>query len=273
VIVRLVRDQANKTFDMYLQRVRKFSTTLPDTVLPPPGSTEVATAGATRIGTQNDTSWAGWAISSFTNKMTAAKGDMQSGTNGAPTKPAEPRSTSMPPQRALASTAAGNATNEKSTLDRPSTPSFDRTSSDQYFGGPSFDDEEVDDAWGNMDEDSFFDAPTENSTSRTPRSPSKPVTFDDGGEPDFAGWLNAQAQAKSKKPLPKGLGKVKEAIPSRPSAGPRSTTTGSVGSGIGAKKLASTTVKPKPGASAAKKIDTKPKEETNEDDGWGDAWD
>jgi hypothetical protein len=32
-------------------------------------------------------------------------------------------------------------------------------------------------------------------------------------------------------------------------------------------------VKPKPGASAAKKIDTKPKEETNEDDGWGDAWD
>jgi SCY1-like protein 1 len=272
VIIRLVRDQANKTFDAYLQRVRKFGTTLPDTVLPPPGSSETSTTGATRIGTQNDTSWAGWAISSFTNKMTTAKGEMQSSTNGVSTKPNEPRSTSMPPPSATAPIATRTTVAENFTLGRSSTPDFARTSSDQYFGGPSFDDEEVDDAWGNMDEDSFFDAPAEQSASRNPRSPTKPVAFDDGGEPDFAGWLTAQAKAKSKKPLPKGLGKAKETVPSRPAGGPRSSTTGSVGSGTATKKLASAVVKPKH-AATTKKIETKPKEETAEDDGWGDAWD
>jgi len=179
----------------------------------------------------------------------------------------------MPPPRASAPTSANAAVTAKPNIGRPSTPSFVETSSDQFFDGPSFDDEDADDAWGNMDEDSFLDAPAEQSSGRNPRSPTKPSAFDDGGEPDFAGWLTAQAQAKSKKPLPKGLGKAKEAAPSRPSAGPRSSTTGSVGSGVGAKKLASTTAKPKPAATSAKKIDTKPKEEANGDDGWGDAWD
>ena len=109
-----------------------------------------------------------------------------------------------------------------------------------------------------MAEDDFFDAPSEHKP-----PPAPPVSFDDGGEPDFEGWLSAQAQAKSKAPLPKGLAK--------PSAPARTTTTGSVGSGAGAKKLASTIAKPKP-PPATKAISTKPKETAAEDD-WGDAWD
>ena len=67
-----------------------------------------------------------------------------------------------------------------------------------------------------MAEDHFFDAPSEHKPTPAPL-----IIFDDGGEPDFEGWLNAQAQAKSKAPLPKGLAK--------PSAPARTTTTGSVG--------------------------------------------
>lgn len=120
------------------------------------------------------------------------------------------------------------------------------------------------------EEDSFFDAPS--SRRRTP-SPVAHVAFDDGGEPDFAGWLAAQSKSKSKKLLPKGLSKpsASQDSTSRPMVGSRTTTTGSVGSGIGAAKLASTTMKPK--VVAPKKVDTKPREVEIEDDGWGDAWD
>ena len=114
-----------------------------------------------------------------------------------------------------------------------------------------------------MAEDSFFDAPA------TKPAPA-PVSFDDGGEPDFEGWLNAQAKAKSKDPLPKGLAK----LASKPAANgrmpvTRTTTTGAVGSGAGVRKVASTVVKPN--VVVPKVIDTKPKEVAEDD--WGDAWD
>lgn len=115
-----------------------------------------------------------------------------------------------------------------------------------------------------MEEDSFFDAPTEASKAKTP-SAANP--FEDDGEPDFAGWLAAQAGKKTgAKPLPKGLAKP---VNGRPAAA-RSVTTGSVGSS-GAKKAVSavSAVRPKP--VVAKKIDTAPKE-TGEDDGWGEGW-
>lgn len=106
-----------------------------------------------------------------------------------------------------------------------------------------------------MADDDFFDASSESKPAAAPA-----ISFDDGGEPDFEGWLKAQAQAKSKSSLPKGLAK--------PAAVTRTTTTGSVGSGAGLKKLASTVAKPK--APPSKSISTKPME--IEDD-WGDAWD
>ncbi|KAF2086151.1 ARM repeat-containing protein [Saccharata proteae CBS 121410] len=78
---KLVRESANKTLEVYLARIRKYQQTLPETVLPPPAAIGT-TAQAPRIGTpQNDTSWAGWAISSFTNKITAATGEIEPNPN------------------------------------------------------------------------------------------------------------------------------------------------------------------------------------------------
>jgi len=101
---RIIRDQANKTLNVYLERVRKYSLTLPDTILPPPDS---ASAGGTRVnspqpnaaagGVQAGSQWMGWAISSFTNKLGTATGEMQSeGTANTATRPDLNRSSSTP---------------------------------------------------------------------------------------------------------------------------------------------------------------------------------
>ena len=124
-------------------------------------------------------------------------------------------------------------------------------------------DPEVEDAWGDIDGDSFFDAPM------TSKPAAEPANFDDGGEPDFEGWLNAQAKAKSKPPLPKGLTKPSSLGPARQSAA-RTTTTGAIGTGPGPKRLANARAKAE--LAPKKEIDTKPKE-TGPDDDWGEAWD
>lgn len=123
-----------------------------------------------------------------------------------------------------------------------------------------------------MEEESFFDAPSEGiPTTKTESKVSAANPFDDNGEPDFAGWLAAQAQKKpGAKPLPKGLAKPAVSANGRPASDGRVATTGSVG-GSGAKKTAVTAVKSQPKLVVAKKIDTAPKE-TGDDDGWGDGW-
>jgi SCY1-like protein 1 len=132
-------------------------------------------------------------------------------------------------------------------------------------------DQEPDDAfeaWGTMEDedDSFFDAPSSRKQSPGPR----PATmYDDGGEPDFAGWLAAQSQAKSKKPLPKGLTNTSK---TRPNVADRTKSTGTMGSGSGAQKLLNTTSKPKVTV-PVKKVDTKPRETESTEEGWGDDWD
>jgi SCY1-like protein 1 len=95
----------------------------------------------------------------------------------------------------------------------------------------------------NDDFDSF-DSPGQSSKQPATTTAST-ATFDDDGEPDFAGWLAAQSQKKPTKALPKGLSKSSAA--KKPAAKPA------------AKPI------------AAKKIDMKPKE-TDDDDGWGDGW-
>ena len=111
-------------------------------------------------------------------------------------------------------------------------------------------------------EDSFFDALAD--VSKTKTAPSAANPFEDDGEPDFAGWLAAQAGKKSgQKALPKGLAKPANG---RPVATGRSNTMGSTG-----KPAAASVVKPKPKPVVAKKVDTAPKE-TGEEDGWGDGW-
>ena len=256
---KLVRDQANKCFDVYLQRIRKYGNSLPDTVLPPP-STASANGATPRMGTpQNDSAgWAGWAISSFTNKIGTASGEMQP-TSTKPHPPPIDRSSSMPPpvdNSRFPSITASASNLHRQAVTGTSTPARISTPTEQNFTDP-LEDEDIDDAWGEMAEEDFFDAPAESKSKDT-----QPVNFDDGGEPDFEGWLKAQAKAKTRGPLPKGLAK-----PSAPVI-TRTTTTGSVGSGTGPKKLANTV--PKPKNNPAKPISTKPQDT---DDDWGSAWD
>lgn len=271
IYFRIVRDQANKTFDIYVQRIRKYGTTLPDSVLPPPTTTNGA--NAPRMGTpQKDTGWAGWAISSFTNKIGAANGEIQpkQPTLVASARPAiGSATTSGPPSN---SASASNLQRQALTSTQPSisnTLVFTRTSTDHLFAAAQTEDDDLDDAWGEMDNDgnTFFDAPTtENTTRKTAAAQPAAAAFDDGGEPDFEGWLKAQAMAKkggAGKGLPKGLAPKSTGASSKPNL-TRGTTTGSVGQGQGTKKLAES------GGKVGKVIDTKPREE---EDDWGDAWD
>lgn len=222
---------------------------------------------------QNDVGWAGWAISSFTNKIGTASGAME-------TKPAAPAPRA---QSADGRTSPSNAPLEPSrssasasNLHRQAVgavvaPPLVRTPTDQFFSAVQDADDGVDEAWGEMEDEPFVDAPSEQKPTPAPAPLS--VSYDDGGEPDFEGWLNAQVKAKSKAPLPKGLAKsTKPAAATANGRLPvtRATTTGGVGSGTGIKKVASTTTKPNVVQTTI--IDTKPKEETGDDD-WGDAWD
>lgn len=261
----MIRDQANKTLDTYLQRVRKHGNTMADTVLPPTAHAEVeASKSDARIGTPNDKSWAGWAISSFTNKITTANGEIQPTLNGKAAETDPTRSASVP--RPAKSSPPAQLELPKDT--RPAPKPLGRSLSDQpvpvlQMHEPEDEEEEeeaddVFDAWGAMDDDNDEDPFTAAVASPKPLSPDPahkpaPVPYDDGGEPDFAGWLAAQSKAKAKKGLPKGLNKT-----STTNAGTTRST------------LAST-AKPRTVAAPAKTIDTKPKEEEIDDD-WG-AWD
>ncbi|RDW91424.1 hypothetical protein BP5796_02589 [Coleophoma crateriformis] len=262
---KLIRDQTNKAIDVYLQRVRKYAAEMPDSVLPPPSSVDNST-NAPRMSTPQPSasegaSWAGWAISSFTNKVSAAAGEIQ------PTSTPDPRSSSAPQTPRPAPTTASASSLHRQVVSPPaaSTRTSTSSASADYFAPIDTPGEDDGDAWGDMDGDSFFDAPTETpKVSTTSKSAANP--FEDNGEPDFAGWLAAQAQKKpGAKPLPKGLGKPANGA-ARPAAPARISTTGSIGTS--AKKAAAPVVK-KPVVS--KKIDTAPKADDG-DDGWGDGW-
>lgn len=228
-----------------------------ETVLPPPTtSTAEPTKSDARIGNSNDKSWAGWAISSFTNKLAAADGEIAP--TAAPGKPSEdiPRPASVP--RPAKSSPSVQPEPSNKTL-RPAAHPLSRSQSDRPV--PIVQDEwhdaeegdDVFDAWGAIDEDEDkgVDPFTAAVASPNPSSPdptankASATPYDDGSEPDFAGWLAAKNQAKTKNPLPKGL--TKSTAAAKPAAKPR-------------------VVAP------VKKIDTKPKDE-DVDDGWGDAWD
>ena len=251
-----MRDQANKCFDVYLQRIRKYGNSLPDTILPPPAAAS-SNGVPPRMGTpQNDNAgWAGWAISSFTNKLATASGDMQPKAMNTQL-PNIHRSSSMPPANTahLPLVSASVSTLHRQAVTGSSISADTNAPAEQYFRGSLGDEQGFDEAWGDLADDDSFDAHT-----KSEPGIASIINFDDGGEPDFEGWLKAQAQAKKKPPLPKGLKK--------PSGVTRTTTTGSAGNEAGQKILASAVTKAK--APAARLIDIKPKE--MEDD-WGDAW-
>lgn len=271
---KIVREQANKTVDSYLHRVRKYALTMSDTALPPTEGPNLTNVSAARMGNQSDTSWAGWAISSFTNKVATASGTMDPATNGhAKTGQNGSASVSLPTSGRATPTV--QLSSSKPVQSRPVI-AASQAEEDADFGAAESEANDAFDAWGTMDddEDTFFDATA--SRKMTP-SPGPAAAFNDGGEPDFAGWLAAQSQAKAKRPLPRGLPKPASgtgaSLSVRPVAGDRTISTGSVGSGIGTRKLASTTVKPKVTAPVVKKVEAKPAASASAEDDWGDAWD
>lgn len=294
---KLIRDQASKTIDVYLSKIKKAAASMPDTVLPAEGA--ASAAGGPRMSTPQPTesaaaSWAGWAISSFTNKLSTAAGEIQSTAtppNGsaAPSPPPQQQQQQQPkPSTASASTLHRQALKSPA-LSTSSTPSLATAAAKDPFSSSFHDDATPDyddaaDAWGDMDDmveddndndnDSnepsgaadFFkaaDRPTAATTTTTiPRRANKPsaatpkatpTPFDDGSEPDFAGWLAAQAEKKKGgglgKGLPKGLAKTS-------------------GGAAAVKKSTGGAAVAKTKAAPAKKIDMKVKE-SEEDDGWG----
>ena len=260
---KLVRDQASRTMDTYLQRVRKHASTMAETALPPVENGNPATAPSARMGNQNDTSWAGWAVSSFTNKLGSARGDMASASsNGVPqtrSTPASGRATpTMPGQ--FASERPSAASSPKPRVVQPM--NADKASMSQPDIEVEDWNEDPMDAWGTIDGegDSFFDAP---STKKQTPGTGPAVAFDDGGEPDFAGWLAAQSQAKTKtkSSLPKGLIKpTTSRLVARPQP-ERAASTGVLGKTSQVSK------------SASKPATPQPKEPDPTEDDWGDAWD
>ncbi|KAF3924339.1 hypothetical protein ABW21_db0209801 [Orbilia brochopaga] len=79
---KIIRTQAQKTFDVFLARIKTLTANMPDTAIPPTSSADAngvtGGAAAPRMGTpQTDASWAGWAISSFTKTLTSVTGEMQ----------------------------------------------------------------------------------------------------------------------------------------------------------------------------------------------------
>lgn len=243
---KLVRDSANRTVDVYLQRIRKAAAGMPESVLPPP---QAADASAPRMGTPQpaeNSGWTGWAISSFTNKLSAAAGDMQTANSSGAVSP---RPTSSSGVESKKPTTTSTSSLHRQALKSPPaqlsrTPSATASVVANSFLHPD-DGDDGGDSWGDMnDDDGFFDAPAEQPTKKTTTASATPFGDD---EPDFAGWLAAQSQKKNpnSKTLPKGLSK--------------STAT--------KKPLAKPAAKPV----VAKKIDLKPKQ-TEDDDGWGDGW-
>ncbi|KAK7419355.1 Nuclear aminoacylation-dependent tRNA export pathway component [Neonectria magnoliae] len=240
---KLIRDAANRTMDIFLQKIRKAASTMPDSVLPPP---HVADVAAPRMGTPQHTEnagWTGWAISSFTNKLSAAAGEMQTDSAARAVSPKPTPSPGLEPKKP----AMSSASNLHRQAVKSPPPNVSRKSSSSIVAEsfwPADDGDDGVDSWGDMGDDDGFGAPAKQPSKQSATASTTP--FDDGDEPDFAGWLTAQSQKKSgmSKPLPKGLSKSAAKKPlARPAAKPV----------------------------VAKKIDMKPKA-ADDDDGWGDGW-
>ncbi|KAL3424429.1 hypothetical protein PVAG01_03710 [Phlyctema vagabunda] len=265
---KLIRDQASKTLDTYLQRIRKFAATMPDSVLPPPSTVDASGVAAPRMSTpqpsaSESASWAGWAISSFTNKVSAAAGEIQTTS----TPESRPSSAPLNNQPTSAVSASALALHRQAVISPPAVSARTSTPStpNDYFASTETSADDEMEAWGDMEEESFFDAPT-STTLKATTTKSTANPFEDNGEPDFAGWLAAQAQKKpGAKALPKGLAKPAANGSARPAAAGRVSTTGSVGT---TKKPAVPVVKK---TLPSKKVDTAPKA-ADDDDGWGDGW-
>ena len=189
-----MRDQANKTLDIYLQRVRDYSASMPESVLPPPSEQRetLASNDAARIGTPSDKSWAGWAISSFTNKLTSAEGEIQPTTKVQTEISDSARSSPVPRIHSKVTSP------ERKDLRRAV---LERSTSDQVIPTSGQERGRTSESWTNDDDDDDpFGGFGDNKRSSSPA----PVTVEDNGEePDFAGLMAAKSKTKVKKPAAK----------------------------------------------------------------------
>lgn len=249
---KIIRDSANRAIDTYLQRIRKAAADMPETALPPPqaaGANVAPRMGTPQTTEQSGGGWTGWAISSFTNKLSAAAGEMQSANSpSTATSPAPEARRPAVTSTASASNLHRQAVSSPQETSRGSSPNPSAIAS--AFAPPDDTMEDEGDAWGDMgdmdENDGFSAAP---STSSKPTAAASATPYDES-EPDFEGWLAAQAQKKKPgtKPLPKGLTKSTTTAAKKPAAKPA------------AKPVVS-----------KKKIDLKPKDD-DDDEGWGDGW-
>lgn len=227
-----MRDQANKSLEIYLLRVRKYGQILPETALPTSSTNAQPTINASRSENTQDT-WTGWAISSFTNKVAGVRGEIQTGTNGASSdrpalavrsETARPASNadgiqqkpfslgSLPASAAQSSsslpTSSFAETDDNRTSDNTLENPLDITLPNEWANGP---DPLADPLQQSTSRSSTFnpfaDDDIDSNTVTPTFSTTTKETVDE--EPDFAGWLAAQSKnkskAKSNKVLPKGL--------------------------------------------------------------------
>lgn len=254
---KMIRDQASRSVDAYLQKIRKAAASMPDTALPPPTGED---APAARMGTPQPSGggqgWTGWAISSFTNKISSAAGEMQPKAAAATYSALSP----SPAMELRKSTGGTASPMHRQALKSPNPEASNVSSPSASVVADAFWQDDTtadngDDFWGdiNEDDDSFGETSQEKPAASAPKTTASATPFDES-EPDFAGWLAAQSQKKSglAKTLPKGLSKA--------------TT---------AKKPVAAKPAPKPAAkpAPAKKINLAPKAAADdEDEGWGDGW-
>lgn len=225
---------------------------MPSTVVSPSVPSE-SNEPEPRVVAPSDSSWAGWAISSFTNKIGSANGDIEPTPNPSKTTGPEIARAASAPRPSKPDSSHESHKQVPRHVAQPLNRSMSDRPAPVVHNDEPEEGDEVFDAWGAMDDDEpDVDPFTAAVTSPEPSSPApqaSPAPYEDG-EPDFAAWLAAKSNTKAKKTLPKGLNKA--------------GSTNSVAT-------RSTTAKPQTVA-PAKKIDIKPKHEEVDDD-WGDAWD
>jgi len=276
--LRIIRVQAQKTLDVFLQRVRTLTENYPETASPPPQATDGATGAAVavanipRIGTpQTDDSWAGWAISSFTKNLSKAVGELESTNNTA--APASNGSSGMGPRTSsepsigklgvLVPTPRATSPAPSSNLRKSfTTPAVHKPSG---FLGDDDNEDNDPDAWGDLEEESFFDTP----------AAKPPPAMVDSEELDFASLIQPK-----KKELPKGLSKpattTRASVVTSPKISAKaSTVAGSSATATKAKTATASLVAKKPVTTALKKpvaAKTEEKDGWGNDDGWDDGW-
>ncbi|KAG0136547.1 armadillo-type protein [Tuber indicum] len=266
---KLVRTQANKTLDVFLQRIKTLTANYPDTAMPSTTATD-SVAAAPRMGTAqtDESSWAGWAISSFTKKLSTANGEIERAVSPSALGN-EPRPASAPTVAAQTQPSLSAETRTASALALHRKALSPATPAHSSFLGDEDNEDNDPDAWGDLDEEKSFDV--EGSSGGTKPKSTNTGSFDEWGEPDIASMAN-----KSKNPLPKGLTKK----PTAPRIGVGNAFSNAKGNVMAARKPLNktTSMKPivartKPSPAPAAKEEVKADAWDNNADGWGDGWD